>query len=198
MPVSQEVRGKLDNLVKNMEFCGINLGETPSLAHIDATIAIPIISFILSLLQMFISQWIQKKTNPMAAQMGGGAKIMLYIMPLFSLYISFIVPAGVGFYWGISYIFGIAQSVITYKFWPIEKLKEDAQKKLDEKSAKFTTTATVVDVDDNGNKSERQEKLANLSQKELKEYYRKKLEEARRADAEKYGEEYKEDDGDDK
>ena len=198
MPVSQEVRSKLDNLVKNMEFCGINLGETPSLAHIDATIAVPIISFILSLIQMFISQWIQKKTNPMAAQMGGGAKIMLYIMPLFSLYISFIVPAGVGFYWGISYIFGIAQSVITYKFWPIEKLKEDAQKKLDEKSAKFTTTATVVDVDDNGNKSERQEKLANLSQKELKEYYRKKLEEARRADAEKYGEEYKEDDGDDK
>lgn len=198
MVVSQEVRDKLDNLVQNMEFCGINLGETPSLAHVDATIAVPIIAFILSLLQMFISQWIQKKTNPMAAQMGGGAKILLYIMPLFSLYISFIVPAGVGFYWGISYIFGIAQSLITYKFWPVEKLKEEAQKKLDEKSAKFTTTATVVDVDDNGNKSERQEKLANLSQKELKEYYRKKLEEARKADAEKYGEEYKEDDGDDK
>ena len=68
---------------------------------------------------------------------------------------------------------------------------------MDEKSAKFTTTATVVDVDESGNRTERQEKLANLSQKELKEYYRKKLEEARRADAEKYGEEYKEDDSDD-
>lgn len=197
MAVSQEVRDKLSNLVQNMDFCGIDLGETPSLSHVDSTIAIPIIAFVLSLIQMFISQWIQKKTNPMAAQMGGGAKILLYIMPFFSLYISFIVPAGVGFYWGISYIFGIAQSLITYKFWPIEKLKEQAKKEMDEKSAKFTTTATVVDVDESGNKTERQEKLANLSQKELKEYYRKKLEEARRADAEKYGEEYKEDDSDD-
>lgn len=198
MQVSQEVRDKLDRLVDNMEFAGINLGETPSLAHIDATVAVPILAFILSVLQMIITQWIQKKTNPQAAQMGGGMKIMLYLMPLFSLYISFIVPAGVGFYWGISYVFGIAQSLITYKFWPVEKLKEDAQKKLEEKSSKFRTTATVVDVDDSGNKSERQERLTNLSQKELKEYYRKKLEDARKADAEKYGEEYHESDEDDK
>jgi len=57
--------------------------------------------------------------------------------------------------------------------------------------------ATVVEIDADGNKTERTNRLSELSQKELKELNRKKLEAARKADAEKYGEEYTESPEDD-
>lgn len=180
---------KLDHLSNNVEFAGIDLTETPSF-KLDPIILIPILAFILSFIQLLFTQKIQKLTNPDAAQMAGPMKIFMYIMPFFSLYISFILPAGAGFYWAISYLFTIAQSYITYKIFPPEKLREQAKQELELKSAKFKTTAVVTDVDDNGNEIKRVEKVSNLSQKELKEINKKKLEAARKADAEKYGEEY--------
>ncbi len=187
--ISNEIYGKLEKLQDNMIFLGLDLGRTPPKAF-DPLIIIPILSFIFSGLQIFIQQLIQKRTMPDMANAGGGAtKVMFIIMPFFSLFIAFTVPAGAGFYWGISYLIGIAQSLIMYKFWPAAKLKEEALLKAKEKTAMYQTTATVVDVDEkSGEKIERQERLTELSGKEQKEYYRKRLEEARRADAEKYGE----------
>lgn len=185
--VSQEVLDKLDNLSNNMQFAGLDLGMTPGFEL--PLILIPILSLIMSLAQMIISQIIQKKTNPDMAQQQGCAKFMLYIMPLFSLYIAFQVPAGVGFYWTLSYVFGIAQSLIIYKFWPNEKLQAQAKAELESKNVNLTVTATVVDIDDEGNEVKISKKMSEMSAKEIKEYQRKKLEEARRADAEKYGDE---------
>ena len=187
VPVSQETLDKLDNLSSNMQFAGLDLGMTPGFEL--PLILIPILSLVMSLVQMIISQIIQKKTNPDMAQQQGCAKFMLYIMPLFSLYIAFQVPAGVGFYWTLSYVFGIAQSLIIYKFWPNEKLQEQARAELESKSVDLTATATVVDIDDEGNEVKVSKKMSDMSAKEIKEYQRKKLEEARRADAEKYGDE---------
>ena len=185
--VSQETLDKLDNLSNNMQFAGLDLGMTPGFEL--PLILIPILSLVMSLAQMIISQIIQKKTNPDMVQQQGCAKFMLYIMPLFSLYIAFQVPAGVGFYWTLSYVFGIAQSLIIYKFWPNEKLQAQAKAELESKSVNFTATATVVDIDDEGNEVKISKKMSEMSAKEIKEYQRKKLEEARRADAEKYGDE---------
>lgn len=185
--VSQDTLDKLDNLSNNMQFAGLDLGMTPGFEL--PLILIPILSLVMSLAQMIISQIIQKKTNPDMAQQQGCAKFMLYIMPLFSLYIAFQVPAGVGFYWTLSYVFGIVQSLIVYKFWPNEKLQEQAKKELESKSVNLTATATVVDIDEEGNEVKVSKKMSEMSSKEIKEYQRKKLEEARRADAEKYGDE---------
>jgi YidC/Oxa1 family membrane protein insertase len=164
------------------------LGEVPRLAW-EPLIIIPIISFLFSAVQMVLSQWIQKKSMPDMAKMQGGAgtsmKVMLYIMPLFSLFISFTVPAGAGFYWAVSYLVGIAQSVIMYIFWPPEKMREQAQEKMKAKMPVFTTT--VETVSDEGEVVVQTEQLTNLSKKEQDEYFRRKLEEARRADREKYG-----------
>lgn len=185
--VSQETLDKLDNLSNNMQFAGLDLGMTPGFEL--PLVLIPVLSLVMSLAQMIISQIIQKKTNPDMVQQQGCAKFMLYIMPLFSLYIAFQVPAGVGFYWTLSYVFGIAQSLIIYKFWPNEKLQEQAKTELESKSVNLTATATVVDIDDEGNEIKISKKMSEMSAKEIKEYQRKKLEEARRADAEKYGDE---------
>lgn len=185
--VSQDTLDKLDNLSNNMQFAGLDLGMTPGFEM--PLLLIPILSLVMSLAQMIISQIIQKKTNPDMAQQQGCAKFMLYIMPLFSLYIAFQVPAGVGFYWTLSYVFGIAQSLIIYKFWPNEKLQEQAKIELDSKNVSINATATVVDIDEQGNEVKVSKKMSDMSAKEIKEYQRKKLEEARRADAEKYGDE---------
>lgn len=185
--VSKDTLEKLENLSNNMQFAGLDLGMTPGFEL--PLILVPILSLVMSLAQMIISQIIQKKTNPDMAQQQGCAKFMLYIMPLFSLYIAFQVPAGVGFYWTLSYVFGIVQSLIIYKFWPNEKLQEKAKAELESKSVNLTATATVVDIDDEGNEVKVSKKMSEMSAKEIKEYQRKKLEEARRADAEKYGDE---------
>ena len=44
-------------------------------------------------------------------------RLLSYIIPLISVYFSFIVPAAVGFYWIFSTIIGFIQSVITNKFY---------------------------------------------------------------------------------
>ena len=189
--ITDDVKAQIANLSKNMIFCGLNLGATPTLS-LDVLIIIPILSFIFSLGQTLLTQYFNKKNNPEAANAGGaGMKVMLYIMPLFSLWIAFSVPAGVGFYWAISYAFGIVQSLIIQKFYHPEKLKAEAMAKINAKKKEVTTTAVVTDAETGEEKVVTTKET--LSQKEIN---RRKLAEARKADAEKYGEEYHEDDED--
>lgn len=192
--LSDDLKSRIDKLSDNMMFCGLNFGTTPRLAF-EPLIIIPIMAFILSLAQTLISQYLNKKNNPETANAGGmGMKVMLYIMPLFSLWISFSVPAGVGFYWAINYALAIVQSLVLQKLYNPAKLRAEAEQKFKERKLKerqVTTTAVVTDAESGEEKTIT--KTETLSQKEIN---RKKLAAARKADAEKYGEEYHEDDED--
>lgn len=188
--ITTETHDKLLKLGDNMMLFGIDLGEVPTMS-LNVLVIIPVLSFLLNLLQVFVTQYYQKRSSPeLAAQMGGGMKVFMYAMPLLSLWIAFAVPAGVGFYWTVSAGFSVLQTIITNKLWPADKIRAEAKAKMDEKFAETEARATVIKVDADGNEVETKERLSQLSQKDLKEYQRKKLEEARRADAEKYGEEY--------
>ena len=187
IPVSKDALSKLDNLSNNMQFMGMDLGMTPCFEF--PLLIIPILSLIMSLAQTIITQIIQRKTNPEMVKQQGCANIMFYIMPLFSLYIAFQVPAGVGMYWALGYFIGVIQSLLMQKFWPMEKLKEEARLELEKKNVNITATAVVTDVDEEGNTVKVERKMSEMSAKEIKEYQRKKLEEARKADAEKYADE---------
>ncbi|MCM1333984.1 MAG: YidC/Oxa1 family membrane protein insertase [Bacteroides sp.] len=194
--IPDEISARLDQLSDRMYFGPINLIDQPTWS-LSPLVIVPIIAFLFSLAQMYISQLLMKKQNPDQPEQPTSAKMMLYVMPFISLWISFSVPAGVGFYWAISYLFGIAQSLITYKFWPSDKIRAEAKAKMDAKLAKTEQRATIVEVDAEGNKTEKTARLSELTQKELKELNRRKLEAARKADAEKYGEEYVESPDDD-
>lgn len=74
-------------------------------------ILIPILSFLTSLGSTVVSTLIQKKNNPAAAQQMSQMLIMNLMMPLFSLYIAFKVPAAVGFYWIIGNVVSILQQI---------------------------------------------------------------------------------------
>lgn len=192
--VSFATKTELLELHDNLNFVGIPLGQVPREHMGFPMILVPIISFLLSMLQTFISNLNMRKQNPEAAKSMGAMNIMLWIMPFISLWIAFTVPAGAGFYWAISYGFGIAQTLVLNKLYDPVKLRAQAEAELKEmeKAAKKRSKSsreneTVTIVDENGNKE-------TLSQKELN---RRKLAAARRADAEKYGEEYHEDNDDD-
>ena len=184
--ISNERAEKLSELHENLNFLGIPLGQVPSEHMGFPLILIPIISFIMCLAQTLISNRIQAKNNPQAnAAMGMPMKITMLLMPLMSVWIAFTVPAGAGFYWAISYLFGIIQTVLLNKLYNPQKLKEQAEKEFNERQKIIETTAKEY-AKKNGEES--------MSQKEIN---RRKLAEARKADALKYGEEYHDDDDSD-
>lgn len=179
-----EVKSELLELHDNLNFAGIPLGQVPKNNMGFPMILVPIGSFILALVQTFVSNRMMTQTNPDASKMMRPMKISMYIMPVFSLWMAFTVPAGAGFYWAISYAFGIAQTIALNKLYNPQKLKEQAMREYEEKHKKTVIVDAVKVTDSNG-------KQQTLSQKEIN---RRKLAEARRLQAEKYGEEYHEDD----
>lgn len=167
----------------DIHFLGLNLGVTPALTSI--TILIPIIAGVLSFLQIFISM----RSNPMASGMPGGAsmKIMMFIMPLISLWITFTVPIGVGIYWITTYLFMTVQVLVLNKIYNPRELREQAIAEMEErrkKKKKKVKKQVVVERKEDGTEQVVEKEL---TQKEID---RKRLAEARKRDAEKYGEEY--------
>lgn len=169
----------------NMSFLGMNLGDKPVLASI--TVLIPILAGVFSFLSIFLSM----KTNPAmtsgAPGMGTSSVVMMIVMPIFSLWIAFNFPIGVGIYWIISYIVMIVQTLVIYKMYDLKELREQATAELMERRKKKKSKVVVKEVvekDKDGNEVVRQKKM---TQKEID---RQRLAEARKRDAEKYGETY--------
>ena len=91
-----------------------------------------------------------RKNNPEWQRRRCGYEGNALYHALFSLWISFSVPAGVGFYWGVNYALGIVQSLVMQKLYSPEKLRAEAEEKMKERKLKerqVTTTAVVTDAD---------------------------------------------------
>lgn len=191
------------------EFFGLSLGAIPKIK--SPLIVIPLLSFILQLACTVISQLFMKKNNPAAANMGGSMKIMLYIMPFFSLWIAFAYPAGLGLYWIYSSLFALLQTIFLNVVYTPQHVQELVEKEMEKEKKKrkngkqsFMEKAIEIQREQNGQAKARsyveededdddgEEKK--LSKAELKELQRKKLNEARKRMAEKYGDEYNEND----
>lgn len=63
------------------------------------------------------SQLIMTRINKNQAQQQGCMKVMIYVLPLFSAYIAYVVPAAVAFYWIISSLISLVQSVVLGKLF---------------------------------------------------------------------------------
>lgn len=88
-----------------MSFCGINLGETPSIFHPSFIWAVPVLAGLSALLMCFI----QNKINVLQIEQSALAQWgMTIFMIAFSSFFAFIVPAGVGLYWIFGNLFSIA------------------------------------------------------------------------------------------
>lgn len=201
-----EEKSELIEFYGDLNFIGIKLGQVPSEHMGFPMLFVPIISFILAFAQTFITNKLQAVNNPDMAQMAGMGpmKIVMYIMPLFSLWIAFTVPAGAGFYWAISYLFGIIQTLALNKLYNPQKLRAQfaaeweaahpTKKGKKKNNANKSIDIEAVSVTDEEEENDSKPKAIgeeNLSQKEIN---RRRLAAARKAQAEKYGEEYHDDD----
>ena len=117
-------------------FLGMNLGEQPSFkfwtfGQDGAAIwpqlglfLIPVITAAFSLLQSKISQDQTPQTNEQA----GSTKTMMYLMPLMSLWIGFIMPGALGLYWCAGSVLQIIQDLVLGKIFNKQLDAEDAER----------------------------------------------------------------------
>ncbi|MGN1134250.1 MAG: YidC/Oxa1 family membrane protein insertase [Oscillospiraceae bacterium] len=185
------------------EIFGVSLGKIPSMKSLTALV--PIISAVLQLLTTIISQRYQKKNNPAMSQqnMGCAMNAMLYGMPLFSLWICFSFPIGLGLYWIYSSLFSLIQTIVLNKFYSPDRIKEMVkkdmakQKKKNKKNGKMSMMEKALAMQ-NGqdvkkieqNDDDDEDEDRKLTKAERRELQNKRLEEARKRMAEKYGDEY--------
>jgi len=77
---------------------------------------------VLALLSYWAQTFIMQKLQPQQNNQQGCMKVMLYGMPLLSAYWAFIMPGAVGFYWIISALVGLVQSLVQHKYFSPEQL----------------------------------------------------------------------------
>lgn len=225
--MNEQFPGFVDKVAdfNNKLFGIVDLGDMPSLhpevwnAAAIILLIIPIMSGVIQLGMTIYSQIRNKKMNPDAPNMAG-MNMMLYVMPLFSVWIAFRYPAGIGFYWTMSSLFSFVQSILLYKIYTpeyvaslVEKDKAKRKKKarpnmmeryqqlMEEQAAqnggakqapaRAGGIAVSSAADEEDDKPE-----VKLSKAKQKEYERMIIREARRRQAEKYGEEFIDDDND--
>lgn len=106
---------KIADFCSGFKFMGFNLMETPNTHGFSWYLMIPVLSFVTSVGSQLIIQRLNNKGNPQAQQ--GCMKVMILLLPLFSAWISYTVPAAVGFYWICSTVLGFVQSVILHYYF---------------------------------------------------------------------------------
>ena len=165
---------------------------------------IPIISGLVQLLFTIYSQYKSKQMNPDMPNMGA-MKVMMFIMPVFSVWLAFSVPAGVGFYWIWSSVFSFLQSFLLYAYFSPKRI-EAINVKLKEKNKNkkpglmqrmMDQQAEMLKQQEQAKKGGRADYNAEtegMSKSERNKYNRELINEARKRMAEKYGDEYREDD----
>ena len=123
----------------NYNFLGLDLTATPweyvkNFTFTWAVIGVILIP-ILAGLSQFVFSKLTMKTQPQA-DAGGGAsmKSMMYMMPLMSVYIAFIMPAALGVYWIAQSVFSLIQAAILNKTFPA-KLSEEEEARFQARQA---------------------------------------------------------------
>jgi YidC/Oxa1 family membrane protein insertase len=218
-PAFPELQEALNNFSMNL-FGFIDLTKTPTLSPDEWTaeaiglVAIPFVSF---LIQLLSAAFMYKKQKAMQKASGNDNNpamksmvVMMFGMPVFSLWISFSFPAGVGFYWALSGALMFLQQFILNRIYTPEyvaKLVEEDKKKnkkktkkrasmmeryqklLEEQQAAQSGTAEAVrrNAITMSAPLTDAEKISKSKQKDIE---RTLINEARRKYAEKYGDEY--------
>ena len=168
-------------------FFGMDLGDTPQWNFFMNTdwsdtsqwlpqlglFLIPILSAVFTYMQMHIAQ----QTNPSPqSETASAMKSMNLMMPVMSLFIGFTLPAALGIYWMIGYIWSIPQDLIANKHY---------NKILDAEEAERNERYRLRDLEFEKKRAEterlRQQGLTNVNKSTSK----KKIHSAEKAKAEK-------------
>lgn len=123
-----DLESKFDKL-PDFTVLGINLGYTPSLTELSWLLIIPVLTFVVYFASMKLTKkFTYQSTMAQDQQAGCSTKVMDYMMPLFSLFISFSVPAAIGIYWIFKSILGTLKQFILHKTMPLPVFTENDYK----------------------------------------------------------------------
>ena len=125
--------------VVNFSFLGLDLSQTPQLKFWAEGISLnsvglfllPIVSALLSLASMFVSQKTNQMNRNQETKMNWG---MMLMSPVLSLWIGYSMPAGLCVYWIANSLLMMVQEVICGKM--LRKDYEEAQKEMEEQARK--------------------------------------------------------------
>lgn len=146
----------------NYNFLGLDLTATPweyvkSFTFTWAVIGVILIP-ILAGLSQFVFSKLTMKTQPQADAAGGASmKSMMYMMPLFSVYIAFIMPAALGVYWIAQSVFSLIQEAILNKTFSA-KLSEEEEARFQARQADRQRRMEEARVQEQQRKQEEQKK----------------------------------------
>jgi len=139
---AEEYYNQMLNLRRDFVFFGgRTLLENPwsskGFKDINMLWLIPLFSWLTALASSYISMRYMKAGQSGADQAQGCSNsMMLIIMPLFSLYITFSVPGGVGIYWISSNILSIIQTIILNSIYNPAKIRAQAELEYQERRKK--------------------------------------------------------------
>ena len=116
--------GDLPNLTV---FGAIDLAQTPTLA-LNWLLLVPILTFVTYFASMKLTRKLTYQPMQDDKAMGCSNKIMDFMMPAFSVYIAFIMPAAIGVYWIFKCLIGMAKQVILHFSMPTPVFTEEDYK----------------------------------------------------------------------
>ena len=153
---AEEQYTQLIEVREEFMFFGHSLLENPwrgGFGDISLLWLIPLLSGASAMLSSWLSMHYTKgSTSPEMQQAQGCSNGMMYGMPLFSLFITFTVPGGVGIYWICSNLVSLLQTVILNKMYNPAKARAEAEAEYQERRRR---------------KAEDKKRLAEARQREL-------------------------------
>ena len=110
----------------------LNLGDTPSFTPPTWLLLVPVLTFVVYFFSMKLTRKLTYQPSMGGAEqdkaMGCSNGVMDVMMPLMSVYITFIVPAAVGVYWIFKSILSTIKQFILFKAMPLPKFTEEDYK----------------------------------------------------------------------
>lgn len=162
-------------------FLGINIGETPMTMLTNSLHPFSIVGIILAVIipiMAGLAQFISVKLQPQPAmdennQMAASMKTMPYTVPLFSVFLGFTLPAGLGLYWAVSAVVRCVQQVAINKYLQTKSLddmiKENQEKAAKKREKKGTSAKELNKMATTSTKNVENKKTSTMSEKERQE-----------------------------
>ncbi len=112
----------------NFNLFGLNMGKVPSITEFSWLLLIPVLTFVVYYGSMKLTRKLTYQPAEMDKATGCSNNIMDITMPLFSVYICFVVPAALGVYWMFKSILSTVARIIMTKVMPVPTFTDEEYK----------------------------------------------------------------------
>lgn len=112
----------------NFNLFGVNMGPVPSFQNFNWLLIIPVLTFGVYFASMKITRKFSYQPQVQDQATGCSNNIMDITMPLFSVYICFVVPAALGVYWMFKSILSTVARIVLTKVMPVPTFTEEEYK----------------------------------------------------------------------